>query len=250
MIAPQGRVRNGVTVPVHRNAGLRKICRYPRRAWAKCPHPWHFNFCWKGTPYRFSLSRYAGKEIVSKTDAETLADDRTTPLVHDDSDIVRRKKETQPHRRLEPGEEEKLLAAADPHLRAVIVAALETCCRQGELLSLRWTDVSLARGEIVLRPEHTKDREKRVIPISSRLRDALEARRNDPDASPHGVCVRRRDRPTDRKRQTSMANGCPEGSRSPAGLDLEEEERTERQGEHAAEPGIRSRVSRDRSALP
>jgi hypothetical protein len=29
-------------------------------------------------------------------------------------------------------------------------------------LSLRWADVSLARGEIVLRPEHTKDREKRV----------------------------------------------------------------------------------------
>ena len=75
MTAPQGRVRNGVTVPVHRNAGLRKICGCPRRAWVKCQHAWHFNFCWKGTPYRFSLSRYAGKEIVSKVDAETLADE-------------------------------------------------------------------------------------------------------------------------------------------------------------------------------
>jgi len=272
----------------------------------KCPHPWHFNFSWRGTPYRFSLSRYAGKEIASKTEAETVADDirskiragtftppwsapavsqpvnadpgvvsletfaelfieryskdrgkaswrddeymvkqlvsfhvidncrigdkpiqavteddleafvkhlvtlgraastrnhyvqliramsrwavrkgyRMTPLVHDDSDVVRRRKETQRHRRLEPGEEERLLAAAEPHLRAVIIAALETCCRQGELLSLRWVDVSLARGEIVLRAELTKDREKRVIPISSRLGEVLDMRRNDPDGRP------------------------------------------------------------------
>jgi integrase len=109
---------------------------------------------------------------------------RTTPLVHDDSDVVRRRKETQRHRRLEPGEEEKLLAAAEPHLQAVIIAALETCCRQGEVLTLRWADVSLARGEIVLRPEHTKDREKRVIPISSRLREVVEMRRSDPDGRP------------------------------------------------------------------
>src|SRR5690606_23331415 len=90
---------------------------------------------------------------------------RSTPLVHGDSDVIRRRKEAQRHRRLEPGEEEKLLAAAEPHLRALIVAALETCCRQGELLRLRWVDVSLARGEIVLRAEHPKTREKRVIPI-------------------------------------------------------------------------------------
>ena len=106
---------------------------------------------------------------------------RTSPLVHEDPDVVRRRKETQRQRRLEPGEEEKLLAAAEPHLRAVIIAALETCCRQGELLGLRWVDISLARGEIILRAEHTKDREKRVIPISSLLREELESRRYDSD---------------------------------------------------------------------
>src|SRR2546430_4988145 len=69
------RLRDGETVAVHRNSGLRKICDCPRRAWAKCPHPWHFNFCWRGTPYRFSLSRYAGKEITGKTEAETLGEE-------------------------------------------------------------------------------------------------------------------------------------------------------------------------------
>jgi len=103
---------------------------------------------------------------------------RDTPMVGDDSDVIRRRKEAQRHRRLEPGEEEKLLRSAESHLQALIVTALETCGRQGELLTLRWGDVSLARGEIILRAEHTKDRQNRILPISSRLWKVLEMRRN------------------------------------------------------------------------
>jgi integrase len=109
---------------------------------------------------------------------------RDAPMVGDDSDVVRRKKEAQRHRRLELGEEERLLRSAEPHLHALIVAALETCCREGELLTLRWGDVSLARGEIILRAEHTKDRENRILPISNRLRSVLEMRRHDPAGVP------------------------------------------------------------------
>ena len=36
----------------------------------------------------------------------------------------------------EPGEERRLLAAAGPRLQNLIIAALETCCRRGELLRL------------------------------------------------------------------------------------------------------------------
>jgi integrase len=88
---------------------------------------------------------------------------RDAPMVGDDSDVIRRKKEAQRHRRLEPGEEDKLLRSAEPHLQALIVAALETCARQGELLSLQWGNVSIERGEIILRAEHTKDRENRIF---------------------------------------------------------------------------------------
>jgi len=35
-------------IAVHKNSGLRKICRCPRRQWAKCPHDSHFNFKPKG----------------------------------------------------------------------------------------------------------------------------------------------------------------------------------------------------------
>ncbi len=299
------RLRDGVTVAVHRNDGLRKVCGCARRAWVKCPHAWHFNFSWLGTPYRFSLKRYAGREITSKTQAEAFAekirteiragtfqattaspatqaqrtasdvvsfetfarlfieryskdrgkaswrddgymtrqlvsfrivddtrlgdkpvqviteDDleafvkhlvtlgraastrnhyvqlikamsrwavrkgyRSTPFIGDESDVIRRRKEAQRHRRLEHGEEERLLRTAGSHLQALIIAALETCCREGELLSLRWCDVSLARGEMVVRAEHAKDREQRILPISTRLRHVLDMRRKDPDGKP------------------------------------------------------------------
>ena len=76
MTQGQGRrLRDGGTVAVHRNAGLRKLCGCPRRGWAKCPHPWHFNFSWHGTAYRFSLSRYTGKEITDKTEADRIAEE-------------------------------------------------------------------------------------------------------------------------------------------------------------------------------
>ena len=45
------------------------------------------------------------------------------------------------HRRLEPGDEDRLLQHAGDHLRALIVALLSTGCRVGELLSLQWKQV-------------------------------------------------------------------------------------------------------------
>lgn len=52
-----------------RNDGLRKRCGCPRRRWGDCAHPWHVNFRWKGTHYRLSLDREAGRQIRSRSDA-------------------------------------------------------------------------------------------------------------------------------------------------------------------------------------
>jgi integrase len=51
----------------------------------------------------------------------------------------------------EPDRRERLLNAANPHLRGVIVAMLDTACRPGEILSLRWVDVSVTRRELTIR---------------------------------------------------------------------------------------------------
>ena len=80
----------------------------------------------------------------------------------------------------EPGEERALLAVASPRLQRFIIAAIETGCRQGELLTLRWSDVNLERRELTIRAEHAKDAETRVLPISSRLAGVLEMATLDP----------------------------------------------------------------------
>ncbi len=59
----------------HRNDGLRKVCGCSRRKWAKCPHPWYFNFKWNGVHHRSSLDRKLGRRVKSKTEAMTIADD-------------------------------------------------------------------------------------------------------------------------------------------------------------------------------
>jgi len=92
-------------------------------------------------------------------------------------------------RRLDPGMQTALLEHADPLLRAVLVAALTTGCRIGELLSLQWTQIRRdEKGEvryIILPATKTKTAEARVIPVGSRLRAELEMRRHSPDGKEH-----------------------------------------------------------------
>lgn len=57
-----------------RSSGLRKVCPCPRRVWAKCPHPWHVSFMWKGVAHRFSLDKHLGRHVESKTEADAAAE--------------------------------------------------------------------------------------------------------------------------------------------------------------------------------
>jgi integrase len=86
-------------------------------------------------------------------------------------------------------EEARLLKHAGPHLRGVIVAALTTGCRLGELLSLQWSQVRLDdKGQarwLVLSADKTKTAQLRTIPIGPRLRAELEMRRHAPDDKEH-----------------------------------------------------------------
>ena len=92
--------------------------------------------------------------------------------------------ETERTRRLQRGKRTRLLQHAHPHLQALIIAALSTGCRLGELLSLQWSQIhrdehGVARW-IEFPASKTKTHEPRVIPVSSDLRAVLEMRRTDP----------------------------------------------------------------------
>jgi hypothetical protein len=67
-------------------------------------------------------------------------------------------------------------AASSVNIVTPVPAAMRTAASAG--------DVSQGRGEIMLRAERKKDRETRIIPISSRLRAIIEMRRTDPGGRP------------------------------------------------------------------
>jgi integrase len=84
-----------------------------------------------------------------------------------------------------PGEERRLLAVARPHLQSLIIGAVESCCRQGELLALQWAQVHLDRRTMQIRASTAKDNETRTLPISDRLAAVLQMLQTDPAGKPH-----------------------------------------------------------------
>lgn len=81
------------------------------------------------------------------------------------SDIRKPKHPPGRDRRLRPGEEEKLMKTLPPDLRPLLIIALETAMRLGELQEMRWENVDLTRRTVFL-PE-TKNGDSRTVPLSS-----------------------------------------------------------------------------------
>jgi integrase len=86
--------------------------------------------------------------------------------------------ETKRTRVLSDDEETWLLDACDENrakLKAIIICALDTGMRRGEILSLRWRDVDLKARRINIQALNTKTLTSRSVPISTRLLAELEA---------------------------------------------------------------------------
>jgi integrase len=74
---------------------------------------------------------------------------------------------------------QSLLDSCGSHLRPIVITALNTGMRKGEILNLKWENVDLKHGFILL--EITKNGERREIPINETLKATLQglARRLD-----------------------------------------------------------------------
>jgi integrase len=109
--------------------------------------------------------------------------------VSEDS-ALKRGKVAQRRRRLSPDEERAILdaagvsaGAARVRLQWLIIAALETGCRVGELLALQWADVDLSRRTVYVRAVEEGARKagrSRLLPMSARLGAVLEMAKTDP----------------------------------------------------------------------
>jgi len=74
-------------------------------------------------------------------------------------------------RYLKPEEVKELVGNCRGYLRSIIVTALNTGMRKGEILALRWKDIDLENRKIAVR--NAKNNEARVIPINKTLYQEL-----------------------------------------------------------------------------
>jgi integrase len=73
-------------------------------------------------------------------------------------------------------EEARLLAFCTDeraHLRAIIICALDTGMRRGEMFSLKWSDVDFESGLITIRAFNTKTMRQRQVALTDRLKSEL-----------------------------------------------------------------------------
>jgi integrase len=105
--------------------------------------------------------------------------------------IISTSDETKRTRVLSDDEEALLLDACDERrekLRAIIICALDTGMRRGEILKLKWEDVDLANRRINIQALNTKTLTARTVPITARLLAELYALpRRSPKARVFGI---------------------------------------------------------------
>jgi integrase len=104
-----------------------------------------------------------------------------TPFRRGTETLIRKEREdNRRRRRISEDEEARLLSVAPPHLRSMIITALDTGMRRGEMLALRFADIDLDRKLIILRGVTTKSKKTRVVPIPTvRLEAVLKWLRLD-----------------------------------------------------------------------
>jgi integrase len=82
------------------------------------------------------------------------------------------KENNQRVRFLEPQERKRLLAFCPPHLKPIVIMALNTGLRKSEILNLTWSDIDFERRLIHVR--QSKSGESRYIPMNNFLTETLQ----------------------------------------------------------------------------
>jgi integrase len=76
-----------------------------------------------------------------------------------------------------PEEKEEITATVsvdNPHLKGMIILALDSGMRRGEMFKLRWQDIDFENNLIRIVGTHTKTERERIAPLSKRAKDELE----------------------------------------------------------------------------
>lgn len=108
--------------------------------------------------------------------------------------LIRPGDEKPRERILRRDEEQKLLDACTGermHLKPLLICALDTGMRRGEMLKMKWADIDFEARLIIIHSFNTKTERQRVVAMTGRLTQALEALWNvsvkNPDALVFGI---------------------------------------------------------------
>lgn len=100
-----------------------------------------------------------------------------SPFERASTPLISKADETKRTRVLSDSEETRLLEQCQTprrkHLYPIVVAALDTGARKGELLAIRWSDINALQRSITLRAMTTKTMNTRIVPLSGRFLVAL-----------------------------------------------------------------------------
>lgn len=75
-------------------------------------------------------------------------------------------------------DELKVIKVSAPHLQRIIICAIDSGMRRGEILSQVWSDIDFSRRVISVTHSKTADGEHREIPLTSRLFEMLSKEQN------------------------------------------------------------------------
>jgi integrase len=141
----------------------------------------------KARAREYRTYRHKAKQCLSDTtvnrDLEALrhmlfwAVDEGILLANPLSRVLMVRERRKPRLMVTVAEEDKLLAAAAPHLRSIIIAALDSGMRRGEILAERWEHVDFTRRLLYVTHSKTAGGEARELPLADRLFEELERRR-------------------------------------------------------------------------
>ncbi len=95
--------------------------------------------------------------------------------------------ETHRDRIISPDEETRLLEACNgprAHLRPIVIFALDTGFRKGEILKLKWEDIDFNSGRVVVQALNSKTLKSRAVQMTARLERELKNWRDISKAKP------------------------------------------------------------------
>lgn len=131
---------------------------------------------------RFALGEgWVTRDIFFKSEVinPSAEMERDRLLTHDEEkrllEACRGSRETT-YERTRFGKKETITAtkgADNPHLRALILLALDSGMRRGEILNLRWEDIDFESNTIRVLGTHTKTERERTVPLTERVKAEL-----------------------------------------------------------------------------